>query len=196
MCRNAHCFSLIYLEIINMIFFKKLNKKLDKIISFFDDTNAFKEQNEQLKEQNKQHKYDSDMYYKWYREKTTKNDELEKVIQGHSNITSGLQSTISILENKLEYCTSNQESVNLLKKELQNKLDKVEKQEQELKNKQTILDIRTQEMEKKQCQYIELFSSLNIQYNVKKVNNKKTIKESKSDTVEAGVKADSVKESL
>ena len=45
MCSNAHCFSLIYLEIINMIFFRKLNKKLDKVISLFDlfddDINTF-----------------------------------------------------------------------------------------------------------------------------------------------------------
>ena len=149
-----------------------------------------------MEEQNKKHKYDSDLYYKWYREETTKNDELEKVIQGHSNITSGLQSTISILQNKIEYYTSNQESFNLLKQELQNKLDKVEKQEQKLKNQQMILDIKTQEMEKKQCQYIELFRSLNIKYDVKKTNNKKTIRKPKTDTVESEIKVEDVKENL
>jgi len=171
-----------------MIFFKKLNNKLDKVISLLDNTDIL----EKLK------KCEEDNMWCWKSRQTEnkKNIELEQMIQEYKNITSGLQSNISILEHKIEYYTSNQESFNLLKKELQNKLDKVEKQEQELKNQQTILDIKTQEMEKKQCQYIELFSSLNIQYNVKKVNNKKTIKESKSDTVEAGVKADSVKESL
>ena len=83
------------------------------------------------------------MHYGWFQREAGKNAQLEKVIQEHSNITSGLQSTISLLENKIEYYTSSQESFDLLKQEFRNKLDKVEKQEQELKDKQIILDIRT-----------------------------------------------------
>ena len=171
-----------------MIFFKKLNKKLDKVISLFDNSDIL----EKIKECER----DSSRNWELSIAEHRKTAKLEKEIQEYSNTTSRLQSTISILENKIEYYTGNQESFNLLKKELQNKLDKVEKQEQELKNKQMVLDIKTQEMEKKQCQYIELFSSLNIKYDVKKTNNKKTIREPKTDTIEAEAKADSVKENL
>ncbi len=171
-----------------MIFFKKLNNKLDKVISLLDNTDIL----EKLK------KCEEDNMWCWKSRQTEnkKNIELEQMIQEYKNITSGLQSNISILEHKIEYYTSNQESFNLLKQELQNKLDKVEKQEQKLKNQQMILDIKTQEMEKKQCQYIELFRSLNIKYDVKKTNNKKTIRKPKTDTVESEIKVEDVKENL
>ena len=123
------------------MFRKKENQKLDQIISQLSSSDLHKTLENKIESINK----DLDRYQGWY----WKEADIAKKLK---QIQSELELKVFTLEKQIEFYKNNEENFNSLKKELGERLNKVNRQERLLDDRQITLDTKLEEISK---QWIE-----------------------------------------
>ena len=97
-------------------------------------------------------------------------------------IQSELELKVFTLEKQIEFYKNNEENFNSLKKELGERLNKVNRQERLLDDRQITLDTKLEEISKQQAQYVELLKVFHIKHDIRD-SCQKTNETAKEDSV-------------
>lgn len=138
------------------MFRKKENQKLDQIISLLNSSDLHKTLEDKIKIVDQ----DRSLYYNWYHKEK---DRVKKIEQ----LTAELQLDIFTLEKQIEFYKNNEENFNSLKKELEERLNKINRQERLLDDRQITLDTKLEEISKQQAQYVELLKVFHIKHDIR-----------------------------
>jgi chromosome segregation ATPase len=153
------------------MFRKKENQKLDQIISQLSSSDLHKTLENKIESINK----DLDRYQGWY----WKEADIAKKLK---QIQSELELKVFTLEKQIEFYKNNEENFNSLKKELGERLNKVNRQERLLDDRQITLDTKLEEISKQQAQYVELLKVFHIKHDIRD-SCQKTNETAKEDSV-------------